>query len=104
MELVCSGLPDLVAMLAMLAMGALFKLMLNKFEPAGRALVRSDDGHRPMFSEIVTLDMYFFETAGILVGLRSFTEFWDSKKELEIRNISRQFPGLRRPFALMALF
>ncbi len=40
----------------------------------------------------VKLDKYFVETAGILLELRSFTEYWDSKKELEIRNISPQFP------------
>ena len=57
-----------------------------------------------MFNEAVTLDKYFFETTGILVELRSFTKYWDSKKELEIRNMSRQFPWRRRLFALMAIF
>jgi hypothetical protein len=40
----------------------------------------------------VKLDKYFVDTAGILVEQRSFTEYWDGKKELEIRNISPQFP------------
>ena len=57
-----------------------------------------------MFNEAVTLDKYFFETTGILVELRSFTKYWDSKKELEIRNMSRQFPWRGGLFGWMAVF